>query len=143
MVHEQDRDVILCECPLEPLKTFVETQLSPRYAVQLVKAPAICLTMVRAEDSVEHQPFYLGEVLTTECEVAINGTAGYGLCVGDEPERAYCLAVVDSLIRQQAPALPEIDHFLAVQAEALRQAEREEFNHIMRTRVDFKLMKQA
>ena len=47
----------------------------------------------------EHQPFYLGEALTTECEVIVNDTIGYGICLGDEPVRSYCIAVIDALLQ--------------------------------------------
>jgi hypothetical protein len=47
--------------------------------------------MIPAEDSLEAQKFYLGEALTTECEVAVDGHAGFGLCLGEEPVRCYCI----------------------------------------------------
>ncbi|MBC7923112.1 MAG: phosphonate C-P lyase system protein PhnG [Ferruginibacter sp.] len=138
-----DRDYVLCECSLEALKTFVSDQLLPYYQVNLTKAPATCLTMVRAEDSVENQEFYLGEALTTECEVEVNGQAGYGICLGDEPDRAYCLATVDALFAAGDARLPTVEAFLAAQWAAIQQRERLEFSQIMRTKVDFKLMEQG
>ncbi|MFW5883466.1 MAG: phosphonate C-P lyase system protein PhnG, partial [Verrucomicrobiota bacterium] len=66
---EYDPDYILCQCELEILKAEVE-RLEARHPVKVTREPFVCLTMVRAEDSLEHQEFYLGEALTTECEVA-------------------------------------------------------------------------
>jgi alpha-D-ribose 1-methylphosphonate 5-triphosphate synthase subunit PhnG len=139
---EADQDYILCECSLDHLRQFVEETLA-HYPVQLTKAPAICLTMVRAEDSVEKQEFYLGEALTTECEVEVNGQMGYGICLGDEPERAYCMAVIEAVMAAQDATLPLIKGFLFREREAVQQREKLEFNQIMRTKVDFKLMEQA
>lgn len=141
MEQAQSPDYILCECDLPSLTAFTD-QLTAHYSVRLVKAPAICLTMIRAEDSVEKQEFYLGESLTTDCEIAINDKVGYGICLGDEPERAWCMAVVDAVLALADERLPQINAFLDEQSALIRQREESEFAHIMRTKVDFKLMEQ-
>ena len=135
-----DTDYVLCECDLAPLEELV-TELEQRHQVTMVKQPSVCLTMIRAEDSLEKQEFYLGEALTTECEVSVDGAAGYGVCLGEEPVRGYCLAVVDALRHGAAPP-PEIDAFVARQGEAVAEREKREFNLILRSQVDFKLMEQ-
>jgi alpha-D-ribose 1-methylphosphonate 5-triphosphate synthase subunit PhnG len=135
-------DYILCECPLDNLTQLTDTLLT-HYQPTLVKTPGICLTMIRAEDSVEKQEFYLGEALTTDCEVEINGHVGYGICLGDEPDRAYCMAVVEAVLAQNDAQTALIQTFLTQQAIIIGQAEETEFAHIMRTKVDFKLMEQV
>jgi alpha-D-ribose 1-methylphosphonate 5-triphosphate synthase subunit PhnG len=100
------------------------------------------MTMIQAEDSVEFQPFYLGEALTTECEVSVNGQKGYGVCLGDEPLRCYCIAFIDAVTQ-----LKEVDHqpilfFLDQQAKLVDKAVQLEYNQILTTKVDFKLMEQ-
>ncbi len=142
MSPDNQTDYILCECPLDNLKQLT-AQLLTQYEPSLVKAPGICLTMIRAEDSVEKQEFYLGEALTTDCEVAINGHIGYGICLGDEPDRAYCMAVVEAALSQNDAQTTLIQDFMTAQATIIRQQEEREFAHIMRTKVDFKLMEQV
>jgi alpha-D-ribose 1-methylphosphonate 5-triphosphate synthase subunit PhnG len=142
MEQENPTDYILCECPLDNLKQLTD-QLLTHYQPTLVKTPGICLTMIRAEDSVEKQEFYLGEALTTDCEVEINGQIGYGICLGDEPDRAYCMAVVEAALLQNDVQATLIHDFLTAQASIIRQQEETEFAHIMRTKVDFKLMEQV
>jgi phosphonate C-P lyase system protein PhnG len=134
-----DDDYVLCECDLEPLINLV-SELEQTNTVSIVKMPAVCLTMIRTEDSLEKQEFYLGEALTTECEVSINGTPGYGLCLGEEPQRSYSIAVIDSLLHQGAPA--PVLRFLDRQREVIEERERREFNLTLRTQVDFKLMEE-
>jgi alpha-D-ribose 1-methylphosphonate 5-triphosphate synthase subunit PhnG len=136
-----DNDTVLCECELPALQRLVE-QLEGRHDIKIVKAPAICLTMVRAEDSLEKQEFFLGEALTTECEVAVDGAPGYGLCLGEEPVRGYCIAVCDALLQRTVGAPAELSAFLDEQRTILATRELEEFNHILRSQVDFKLMEQ-
>jgi alpha-D-ribose 1-methylphosphonate 5-triphosphate synthase subunit PhnG len=136
-----DDDLVLAECDLERLKRFVE-ELETRHTVEPVRDPGVCLTLVKAEDSLEKQPFYLGEALTTECEVSVDGQLGIGLCLGEEPVRGYCIAVFDAL-RNGADGLPtEAEMFIERERAALIEADTEEFNQVLRTRVDFKLMEQ-
>ncbi|MCX6931855.1 MAG: phosphonate C-P lyase system protein PhnG [Verrucomicrobia bacterium] len=139
--NRYDNDTVLCECDLPTLQRFVE-ELETRHEVKLIKAPGICLTMVRAEDSLEKQEFFLGEALTSECEVAVDGTPGYGLCLGEEPVRAYCIAVCDALLQGGREVPVALAEFVATEREKLSARETEEFNHILRTQVDFKLMEQ-
>lgn len=137
----QDQDYILCNCELEPLESFVAA-LEEGVKITLVKMPAICMTMVKAEDSVEFQPFYLGEALTTECEVLVNNKRGIGICLGDEPVRSYCLAFMDAYIQLQDVDMQPVNDFLAQQAAIVERNEKLENALIMRTKVDFKLMEQ-
>jgi alpha-D-ribose 1-methylphosphonate 5-triphosphate synthase subunit PhnG len=138
---KHDHDYVLCECGLEPLEELV-TRLEQRHQVSIVKAPAVCLTMIRAEDSLEKQEFYLGEALTTECEVTVDDKPGFGVCLGEEPVRGYCLAVVDALLRNAPGGHPDIDEFLDRQGRIVEERETREFNLILRSQVDFKLMEQ-
>ena len=124
-----------------PLESLVRG-LEPEYAVQVVRHPAICMTMVQAEDSVERQPFYLGEALTTECELQVDGQAGSGLCLGDEPLRCYCIAFIDAVLLLSDRNLHRVQGFLEEQQALIAERQRMEYNHIQRTKVDFKLIEQ-
>lgn len=136
-----NQDYILCECSLSALENFV-TELEKNFIVVVVKAPTICMTMVKAEDSVESQPFYLGEALTTECQLLVNDRIGYGICIGDEPVRAYCIAFFDAIVGIENEFLPQINQFLKEQLAAIELSQKIEHNHILRTKVDFKIMEQ-
>lgn len=140
-VTRHDNDTVLTECDLGALQRLVE-RLEGRHDIKIIKQPGICLTMVRAEDSLEKQEFFLGEALTTECEVAVDGAPGHGLCLGEEPVRGYCIAVCDALLHREAAVPSELQAFLDEQRAILEVRETEEFNHILRSQVDFKLMEQ-
>jgi alpha-D-ribose 1-methylphosphonate 5-triphosphate synthase subunit PhnG len=98
--------------------------------------------MIPAEDSVEGQPFYLGEALVTECEVVLNEQAGFGICLGDEPVRCYCIAFLDAAMQLKDAHDPAIMNFLKEQDALVTEVHVVEYNHIQRTKVDFKLMEQ-
>jgi phosphonate C-P lyase system protein PhnG len=137
----ENQDYILCECELEPLENFVAA-LEEMFDVKIAKAPSVCMTMIQAEDSVEYQEFYLGEALTTECEVLVEGQRGYGICLGDEPVRAYCIAFIDALTQLPGANLANVETFLNEQAAHINKALQAEYNQVLRTKVDFKLMEQ-
>ena len=135
-------DYILVEGDLTRIKNFVLT-LEEKYTIAITKPPSVCLTMIRAHDSVESQEFYLGEALTTEIEVIIDNIAGSGICLGDEPERAYCIAVIDALIQLNDDHYPLIRSFLMEEEKKIKEKELEEQSKILKTKVDFKLMEEA
>ena len=137
----EKQDYILCECELQPLQDFVAL-LEEGFDVKIAKAPAVCMTMVQAEDSVEFQEFYLGEALTTECEVVVDGKRGYGICLGDEPVRSYCIAFIDAVTQLEDMGMERINAFLDEQAAIIENKQKLEYNQVMRTKVDFKLMEQ-
>ena len=136
-----DADYILCECLLTDLEAFVEG-LEPAYDVQIARFPSICMTMIQAEDSVEGQPFYLGEALMTESMLLVNGREGHGLCLGDEPVRSYCIAFIDALLELEDDRLPLVQRFLDEHDTRIRDRLQFEYNLIQQTKVDFKLMEQ-
>ena len=119
-------DEVLTECPNDNLVQFlinIETGLD----IQMVIAPKLCMTMVQAEDSVDFQPFYLGEVLITECQVTVNGELGYGYCMGDAPQRAYSIAIIDALLHTpEHPLQTEIHLFIEKEKAVLTKSRLEE-----------------
>jgi len=141
MVNSESEDKIWCECNLESFESMV-SEIEKLYPIKILQMPLLCMTMVKAEDSVEFQPFYLGEALTTETEVQIDDKIGIGLCLGDEPVRSYCIAVMDALRQLPGEKPSLIQNFLKKEGERLEKEKLVEHNHILRTKVDFKLMEQ-
>ena len=137
----EKQDYILCECELGPLEEFVAS-LEGQFQIKIARMPSICMTMIQAEDSVEFQPFYLGEALTTECEVIINGQKGYGICLGDEPLRSYCIGFIDAITQLSDVDLEPVHRFLKEQGALIERANKLENTYIQRSKVDFKLMEQ-
>ncbi|WP_248927622.1 phosphonate C-P lyase system protein PhnG [Paenibacillus hamazuiensis] len=118
-------------------------QIEARYEPAVVKPPEKSLVMSKARDSVSQQPFYLGEVLVTECTVAIGDAHGFGILIGEDAERAYELAVVDAALNAK---LPETEAWEAeLLEEERRTAERRAREHelVMKTRVHFDTMEES
>ncbi len=60
--------------------------------------------MVSATDPFDVD-FHLGEALVTEALVEYEGVQGYGMVMGDQPERALAAASVDAIARAGSPEL--------------------------------------
>jgi alpha-D-ribose 1-methylphosphonate 5-triphosphate synthase subunit PhnG len=74
--------------------------------------------------------------------VNVDGAIGYGLCLGEEPVRGYCIAVFDALLHGQEEPDEEAGRFIEEHRELVARREREDFARTMSTRVDFKLMEE-
>jgi alpha-D-ribose 1-methylphosphonate 5-triphosphate synthase subunit PhnG len=98
---------ILAEGRLEVWQKLAAA-IEARHNVKTVKAPETCLAMMQAVDSVGETPFYLGEVLMCEAVARVDGVLGYGFALEDDPERAWCLAVIDAALGAGLPEGPEI-----------------------------------
>jgi alpha-D-ribose 1-methylphosphonate 5-triphosphate synthase subunit PhnG len=137
-----EMDAVLCECENEALVQLV-TNLESELLVEIVVAPKLGMTMVQAEDSIDFQPFYLGEVLITECQVLVNGQLGYGYCMGDAPQKAYSIAVMDAIMHTEGhPKQNDINAFIEIEKAKLLMKQLEEYNQVLKTKVDFKIMEQ-
>jgi len=138
-----DRDLVMCECGNDDFVQLI-TKLESNLSIEMVMAPKLAMTMVQAEDSIDFQPFYLGEVLISECQVLVDGQMGYGYCMGDNPQRVYCIAVVDALMHTEGHSMQkEVNAFLEIEQEKIKKKQVEEYNQVLKTKVDFKIMEQA
>ncbi len=111
-----------------------------RHKVEIMMPPEPCTAMLQAVDSVGCTPFYLGEVLMSEAAVAVDGVAGYGFAIEDEPQRALCVAIIDAALAAEVPETAAIRRALADEAARLSaQAKREE-SLVAATKVNFAIM---
>jgi len=118
-------------------------QIERGHAVAIVRGPEKSLVMGKARDSVSRQPFYLGEILVTECVVDIGGTHGIGVLIGEHPERAYELAVIDAALNAGLSETKDwTDEFRAEEARIASRLKREHAL-VMKTKVQFDTMEES
>ncbi|WP_028548456.1 phosphonate C-P lyase system protein PhnG [Paenibacillus sp. UNC451MF] len=114
--------------------------IKSRYQVDLIEEPNHGLVMVKVRETAQKSLFYLGEVLVTECKVRINGAVGVGIVKGDEPEKAYDLAVIDAAYAAQLEETAAWSAVLQSEIERI-ETERHAFQvKVLRTKVDFETM---
>ncbi len=105
--------------------------------VAVERPPHKSLVMARARDSVRQQPFYVGEILVTECTVKVDGVIGFGMIMGDEPDMAWRLAVIDAACNAHLPEVEEWLPRLLAEERVIAARQQGEYTKAARTRVNF------
>lgn len=108
--------------------------------VELELGPRSGLTMMTARDAFD-TVFCLGEALVTEAVVRRGDLRGWGVVLGDAPQRAVLVAVLELLGREgHGSALARAADLLAPAAARADAARAREAGLVARTRVQFDLM---
>jgi alpha-D-ribose 1-methylphosphonate 5-triphosphate synthase subunit PhnG len=130
--------LVVGEMPAEAVEKLLS--LAQNELIEIVRPPQTGMTLMTVLDAFD-APFHLGEVLTTEAEVALGDRRGYGMVLGDAPERALARACADVLLQGKSDLLrTRVRQLLAVEEERLQARRREEEALVARTRVSFDLM---
>jgi alpha-D-ribose 1-methylphosphonate 5-triphosphate synthase subunit PhnG len=130
---------ILAHTKVEKLEGIVE-ELSKKYEISKVKEPEMGLVMVKVKDGVYQEKFYIGEVLITECSVHLNGSLGMGIIQGDEPRKAYAMAVIDAVFNNDEIDKTELIDILKVWEEEIEDSYIEEKAMVEGSKVKFETM---
>lgn len=130
---------ILAHTKVEKLEGIVE-ELSKKYEISKVKEPEMGLVMVKVKDGVYQEKFYIGEVLITECSVHLNGSLGMGIIQGDEPRKAYAMAVIDAVFNNEEIDKTELIDILKVWEEEIEDSYIEEKAMVEGSKVKFETM---
>jgi alpha-D-ribose 1-methylphosphonate 5-triphosphate synthase subunit PhnG len=125
---------------LDPISLRQLFDLLAPEGVKILKEPESGLIMMAAKDSLDTD-FYLGEILVTEAEAEYRGFKGYGMVLGEEPEKALLAAAVEAIWRSDHEDLQSrIRKFLEARGENLAPAAAKERKLIARTKVSFETM---
>jgi alpha-D-ribose 1-methylphosphonate 5-triphosphate synthase subunit PhnG len=112
--------------------------------VEIIHPASMGLVMMKAEESVAKEVFHVGEILTTDATVTIDGVFGYGIVMGNDPDKAYTLALLDALFHSAEDKWTtikgKIDLDLTRQTQQQRQQSMQDYQLIKRTMVDFEVM---
>lgn len=131
------------QCSLDDLSPWV-ARAKEKGPVQILKEPQARLIMMRAKDSATTEVFNLGEVLVSDCTVTVDGQLGYGLVLGNQPQRAEAVAILDAVFHAPGKKWAELratmQPWLEEQARCRQIAQHLEFDHIARSKVDFETM---
>jgi len=130
---------ILVEGDPELLKNM-SSEIEEFCQVQIEDPPETGLVMVKARDSISMKPFYIGENLVTECTVSVNGTMGMGVLMGEEPVRAYQIAVIDAAFNADIAQIERWKLELEQEEERIAQRVMKEQERVSRSRVQFDTM---
>ncbi|MFD1735175.1 phosphonate C-P lyase system protein PhnG [Bacillus salitolerans] len=130
---------ILVEGNPELLKQL-SLQVEELVEVRLERKPKTGLIMLKVRDSVSKEPFYMGEVLVSECTVSIEGTYGMGTIMGEEFERSYQIAVIDAAFNVNLPITKTWLKKLEEEETAIHHRHQQEHAMVANSRVNFDTM---
>ncbi|WP_100486556.1 phosphonate C-P lyase system protein PhnG [Sporolactobacillus pectinivorans] len=125
-----------------PLLKKISDQAEALAEIRVERAPQTSLVMMKAKDSVSTQPFYMGEVLVTECTVSINDKFGIGVVIGEQPERAYRMAAIDAAFNAGLPIVKEWGPLLIAEEARLAERQNMESARVSESRVNFDTMEE-
>lgn len=108
--------------------------------IKMEQSPRTSLVMMKTRDSVSKQPFYMGEVLVTECVVEIEGNFGMGVLMGDEPIRAYQMALIDAAFNARLPMTTEWLPLLIEEEQKMIGKQKSEAAMVSSSKVNFDTM---
>jgi alpha-D-ribose 1-methylphosphonate 5-triphosphate synthase subunit PhnG len=122
------------------LASSLASDIRSKYEVDLIEEPNHGLVMVRVRETAKMSQFYLGEVLVTECKVRIEGAMGIGIVKGDEPEKAYDLAVIDAAYAAGLQETVSWSNRLQTEGEQIAAKRHAHHLKVLQTKVDFETM---
>lgn len=130
---------ILSQSPTEVVVNIAEQILGsyPDTAVTIISGPKVAMVQLRMRESVNNSVFNAGEVLVTETRLELNGTFGFGMIIGNNPEHATALAVIDAALRMPNPAHTQLDNVLVHLDTQLVQRQQRQFAASASTKVEF------
>ncbi len=122
------------------LVTKLASQIEETFSIKIERPPQTGLVMMKTRDSVSKQPFYMGEVLVTECVVEVDGTVGVGVLMGENPEKAYQIAMIDAAFNKNLPLIEEWTVLLEEEERKIILREKEELALVSSSKVNFDTM---
>lgn len=124
----------------EELAASLADKIEQSYEVSVDKPPQKSLVMLKNLDSVSNQPFYAGEALVTECNVTVEGSMGLGVIMGEQPEKAYHIAVIDAAYNAALPETTPFTEALLLEEKAIYSRHHQDAAMAARTKVNFDTM---
>ncbi len=134
----EERFEIIAASRKDPL-VLLAAEVRKHFKVRELKRNT-ALVMLRVKDTVAGEVFNLGEVLTSEAEVEINGAPGYSQVLGDDTKKALAGAILDAACRIEHPLRERITKMLNQEKKYYEKERAKEYAKIKSTTVNFEAM---
>jgi alpha-D-ribose 1-methylphosphonate 5-triphosphate synthase subunit PhnG len=137
--HMHTPSYILSQSPTKDVVALAEQILGayPESAVTMISGPKVAMVQLRMRESVNNSVFNAGEVLVTETRLELNGTFGFGMIIGNNPEHATAIAIIDAALRMSEPAHSPITDTITQLGVELQVRQRRQFAASASTKVEF------
>lgn len=110
------------------------------YSLEVIQEPQHGMVMLKTRETAQKSLFYLGEVIVTECKVMLKDSIGIGVVIGDQPEFAYQLAVIDAAFLEEVPETARWIGLLQKEESKINEDRKSYYNDILKTKVSFENM---
>lgn len=107
--------------------------------VEVLEGPLVSTMLVELTESVQGQPFYVGEVVVSGATVTVAGVRGDSLVVGRDPQRALAAAVCDAAAGSGVLA-EDVQRLVARTEREAAAARRAQSAEVAATRVSFEVI---
>lgn len=138
-MNRRKRTEILIKGEFELSRKLVK-EIEDKYEVKEIESPNNGLVMIKMRETAKNSLFYLGEILVSEAKVFVNGSLGMGIVVGNRPELAYNLAVIDGAYKAGVDEASAWEKVLLEEEGNILKIERRETAKVLKTKVDFTTM---
>lgn len=115
-------------------------EIEKNYSLEVIQEPEHGMVMLKTRETAQKSLFYLGEVIVTECKVMLMNSIGIGIVIGDQPEFAYQLAVIDAAFLEQLPETTRWIQLLQEEESNINEERMAYYNDILKTKVSFENM---
>ena len=108
--------------------------------VKLLSGPRQGLVMLRVRETVADSLFNAGEILVTEVKLELDGQFGFGVVMGDRPQLAMAIALIDAALRSGGELADGLTRELETLDQQITQKNEKEQALVAATKVDFERM---
>ena len=130
---------VLSQCPSASVCAIAAQALDyvTPHTIEMISGPKVAMVQLRLKESVAETVFNAGEVLVTETRLELNGTFGFGMIVGNQPEFSTALALIDALLRIPGEHTVLLEEQIACLAAELQHRQHAQFAASNSTKVEF------
>lgn len=122
------------------LRAALAAEVRERCDARLLEEPSWGLVMLTVRETARGSLFHPGEAMVSQAKALVDGSVGLGLALGDAPDVAAELALIDGAYNAKSAVSASWESRLA-EAESAQAEELERDNaSIMKTKVDFGTM---
>lgn len=137
MLTRDLRIELLAAAPRQDLLDLADHILKRPVTPVILLGPEVGLVMMQVREPVCEERFFLGEVLVTRAEVALSGTHGWAMRMGEDREATLAAAILDAEAERHGDATDRIVGLCFAVKDNLRMSREREWAEIAPTEVRF------
>lgn len=103
----------------------------------ITRDPVTGVLSTQIREPLAQHRFLVGDIIASQAEVTVDGTPGWGMCLGEDRPTALALAICDAEVARETTAAERVRALAAQTAETLREQRAAEWDKLRPTIVEF------